>query len=105
MLEIGSIVTEIMIFQDDELEEPLRKLKMGKLHCVCCMYMYYYCTYTTSIVRMHAHTRMYSVSKSDSSNLLTAVEESMPAQIAEYEEAKRTESVSSATDRVSVHVQ
>lgn len=30
-----------------------------------------------------------------------AVEESMPAQIAEYEEAKRTESVSSATDRVS----
>jgi hypothetical protein len=35
-------------------------------------------------------------------DLLAAVEQSMPAQIAEYEEAKRTESVSSATDRVSV---
>ena len=51
---------------------------------------------------MHACARKYSV---DSSNLFTAVEKSMPAHIAEYEEAKRTESVSSATDRVSVHVQ
>ena len=33
--------------------------------------------------------------------MCAAVEESMPAQIAEYEEAKRTESVSSASDKVS----
>ena len=53
---------------------------------------------------MHACTHKYSVGKSDSSNLFTAVEKSMPAHIAEYEEAKRTESVSSATDRVSVYM-
>lgn len=31
---VSCAIIEIMLFQDDELEEPLQKLKMGKLHCV-----------------------------------------------------------------------
>ena len=112
---MSSVVTEIMIFQDDELEEPLQKLKMGKLRVYMCMYCVYahpcsstphthipqcvlYCILLVVYIYCYVHVQIRQLFT------YTAVEESMPAQIAEYEEAKRTESVSSATDRVSVHV-
>lgn len=60
---MSSVVTEIMIFQDDELEEPLQKLKMGKLRVYMCMYCVYICssllkytTYTHTTVCAVLHT-------------------------------------------------